>query len=191
VQRQRSRSDADREPPGGCPAGQGESDLLHRTSNETPTSFWPSDLVRQSPRLRRCPFKGEFPGRWLFSPAHLFVKGIQRNFSSFSPIRKRPADCWKPSALAIWPTSTTFPWAIHNYGSPVGDLGSGHVAMASRSFLQLQSDSVDIPWWSKLAEWDGPLYKDGYLTIPDKPGLGASLNEAVCKAHLAPGTKFF
>ena len=48
-----------------------------------------------------------------------------------------------------------------------------------------------IPWWSKLAEWDGPLYKDGYLTIPDKPGLGASLNEAVCKAHLAPGTKFF
>jgi L-alanine-DL-glutamate epimerase-like enolase superfamily enzyme len=63
--------------------------------------------------------------------------------------------------------------------------------MASRSFLQLESDSVDIPWWSKLVEWDGPLYKDGYLTLPDKPGLGVNLNEDVCKAHLAPGTKWF
>jgi L-alanine-DL-glutamate epimerase-like enolase superfamily enzyme len=83
------------------------------------------------------------------------------------------------------------PMAIHNYGSPVGALGSGHVAMASRSFLQLESDSVDIPWWSKMVEWEGPLYKDGYLTLPNKPGLGVSLNEDVCRAHLAPGTKLF
>jgi L-alanine-DL-glutamate epimerase-like enolase superfamily enzyme len=83
------------------------------------------------------------------------------------------------------------PLCIHNYGSPVGTLGSGHVAMASRSFLQLESDSVDIPWWTNIVEWEGPLYKDGFLTVSDKPGLGVNLNEEVCRAHLVPGTRFF
>jgi L-alanine-DL-glutamate epimerase-like enolase superfamily enzyme len=83
------------------------------------------------------------------------------------------------------------PMAIHNYGSPVGALGSGHVATASRSFLQLESNSVDIPWWSQMVEWDGPLYKDGWLKLPDRPGLGVNLNQDVCRAHLSPGTRFF
>jgi L-alanine-DL-glutamate epimerase-like enolase superfamily enzyme len=83
------------------------------------------------------------------------------------------------------------PMCIHNYGSPVGALGSGHVGMASRSFLQLESNSVDIPWWTNIVEWEGPLYKDGFLTVPDKPGLGVNLNEEVCRTHLAPGTRFF
>jgi L-alanine-DL-glutamate epimerase-like enolase superfamily enzyme len=83
------------------------------------------------------------------------------------------------------------PMCIHNYGSPVGALGSGHVGMASRSFLQLESNSIDIPWWTNIVEWEGPLYKNGFLSVPDKPGLGVNLNEEVCRAHLVPGTKFF
>ena len=75
------------------------------------------------------------------------------------------------------------PMCIHNYGWPVGALGWGHVATASRSFPQLESDSIEIPWWT--------LYKDGWLNLPDAPGLGVKLNEEVCRAHLAPGTKLF
>jgi L-alanine-DL-glutamate epimerase-like enolase superfamily enzyme len=63
--------------------------------------------------------------------------------------------------------------------------------MASRSFLQLESNSVDIPWWTNIVEWEGPLYKNGFLSVPDKPGLGVNLNEEVCRAHLVPGTSFF
>ncbi|MDA2929392.1 mandelate racemase/muconate lactonizing enzyme family protein [Acidobacteria bacterium AH-259-O06] len=83
------------------------------------------------------------------------------------------------------------PMCIHTYGSPVGALGSGHVATASRSFLQLESDNIDIPWWTHVVQWEGPLYQDGYLTLPDAPGLGVELNEEVCRAHLVPGTTFF
>lgn len=83
------------------------------------------------------------------------------------------------------------PLCMHNYATPVGAIGSGHVAMATRSFLQLESDNIDIPWWSQVIEWDGPLYRDGYLTLPEGPGLGVRLNEDVCRAHLVPGTKFF
>jgi len=83
------------------------------------------------------------------------------------------------------------PLCIHNYGSPVCAIGSGHVATASRSFLQLESDSVEIPWWEKMIEWDGPLYKDSFLTLRNAPGLGVKLNEDVCRAHLVPGTSLF
>ncbi len=39
----------------------------------------------------------------------------------------------------------------------------------------------------KVILWDGPLFKDGYMEIPQKPGLGLELNPDVVKAHLADG----
>lgn len=33
--------------------------------------------------------------------------------------------------------------------------------------------------------------KDGYLELPNKPGLGVELNEKVCRKHLAEGSGFF
>ncbi len=83
------------------------------------------------------------------------------------------------------------PMCLHNYGSPVAALGSGHVATATRSFLQLETDNIDIPWWTHVVEWEGLLYQDGHLTLPDGPGLGVNLNEDVCRAHLAPGSDYF
>ena len=63
--------------------------------------------------------------------------------------------------------------------------------MAIRSFIALESDSVELPYWQKLVQWDGPIFKDGYLEIPNKPGLGVELNEEVCRKHLARGSRFF
>ena len=83
------------------------------------------------------------------------------------------------------------PMCLHHYGSPVGALGSGHVAMATRSFMQLESDSIDIPHWTDIVQWEGPFYEDGYLNVPDEPGLGVELNEDVCRAHLVEGTTLF
>ena len=37
--------------------------------------------------------------------------------------------------------------------------------------------------------FNDPIY--GFITVPDKPGLGITLNEDVVKAHLLPGTKYF
>jgi len=36
-----------------------------------------------------------------------------------------------------------------------------------------------------------PIINKGYITAPDKPGLGITLNEEAVKAHLQPGTQFF
>jgi hypothetical protein len=36
-----------------------------------------------------------------------------------------------------------------------------------------------------------PIVNHGFITVPDKPGLGVTLNDDVVKAHLVPGTEFF
>ena len=42
-----------------------------------------------------------------------------------------------------------------------------------------------ISWWQELVTGvTQPFIKDGYVTVPDTPGLGIELNEAVVKEHL-------
>jgi L-alanine-DL-glutamate epimerase-like enolase superfamily enzyme len=79
----------------------------------------------------------------------------------------------------------------HNMCSPVGTIASGHACVVIRSFMALESDSVAIPDGQHVVQWDGPLYKDGYLEIPNKPGLGIALNEDVCRKHLSGDSSFF
>ncbi len=73
----------------------------------------------------------------------------------------------------------------------MGSLASAHACLAIRSFLALESDSVELPYWKELIQWEGPFYKDGYLEVPNEPGLGVRLNEEVCRKHLAKGSGFF
>jgi hypothetical protein len=36
-----------------------------------------------------------------------------------------------------------------------------------------------------------PVVNRGFIEVPDRPGLGVTLNEDVVKQHLAPGTGYF
>ncbi len=79
----------------------------------------------------------------------------------------------------------------HNGSTPVGTIASGHACMNIKSFIALESDSIDMPHWQDIIVRDGPIFKDGYLEISDKPGLGIELNEDVCRANLADDSGFF
>lgn len=84
------------------------------------------------------------------------------------------------------------PCAVHNMCTPVGAYGIAQACAAIRSFLTLESDSIEIPWWKDIVKGSGAkFYEGGYLPVPDRPGIGVELNEEVCKAHLAPGSKWF
>ena len=50
----------------------------------------------------------------------------------------------------------------------------------------MEFHSVDIPWWNDLAIGiENPLFKDGFVNVPDKPGLGIdALNEELIAEHL-------
>jgi L-alanine-DL-glutamate epimerase-like enolase superfamily enzyme len=75
--------------------------------------------------------------------------------------------------------------AMHMAGSPIAAMASVHCAAATENFLVLENHSVDVPWWGDLVEGvEKPIVNKGYITVPDKPGLGVTLNEAAVKQHL-------
>jgi len=88
----------------------------------------------------------------------------------------------------------SMPLFCHNGCTPVGTVASAHACMAIKSFIAIESDTVETnrsPYWLDLIQHDDPLYKDGYLRVSNRPGLGIELNEEVCRAHLADQRGFF
>jgi len=78
--------------------------------------------------------------------------------------------------------------AIHMAESPVAAMAAAHVAVATENFLAQEFHSVDVPWWDDMAiGLPKPIVKDGFITVPDKPGLGIDdLNDEVLAAHIDP-----
>ena len=75
------------------------------------------------------------------------------------------------------------PMAMHFAGTPVSCMANVHCAAATLNFLALENHSLDVPWWSDLVEGvEKPIVNHGWITVPDKPGLGITLNEDVVKA---------
>jgi len=84
------------------------------------------------------------------------------------------------------------PMAMHYAGLPIGCMASVHCAAATENFLALENHSLDVPWWQDFVEGiDKPIINKGYITVPDTPGLGVTLNEDVMRQHLKPGTGYF
>jgi L-alanine-DL-glutamate epimerase-like enolase superfamily enzyme len=76
--------------------------------------------------------------------------------------------------------------AAHNPASPIGTIASCHAAASMRDF-RIHELAKYVDWWQDLVVHDGPIFKDGYLTIQDKPGFGVEINPDVAKKNLAPG----
>jgi L-alanine-DL-glutamate epimerase-like enolase superfamily enzyme len=85
------------------------------------------------------------------------------------------------------------PMALHYAGTPIGCMASVHCAAATQNFLALENHSLDVPWWSSLVQ-EGvkqPFVNHGWIEVPDRPGLGVTLNEDMVREHLAPGSGYF
>jgi L-alanine-DL-glutamate epimerase-like enolase superfamily enzyme len=78
--------------------------------------------------------------------------------------------------------------AMHMAASPVCALANVHCAAATENFLVLENHSVDVIRWSEMVEGlPYPLVKDGYMAVPETPGLGFSgLNDDFMQSHLDP-----
>jgi L-alanine-DL-glutamate epimerase-like enolase superfamily enzyme len=84
------------------------------------------------------------------------------------------------------------PMAMHYAGLPIGCMASVHCAAATENFLALENHSLDVPWWQDLVEGiEKPIINKGYITVPETPGLGVTLNEDLVRRHLMPGTGYF
>ena len=85
--------------------------------------------------------------------------------------------------------------ALHMAMSPIAALASVHCAAATENFMVLENHSVDqLEQWSSLVEGlPVPLIEDGYIAVPEAPGLGfTDLNEDVMREFADPdGPKIF
>ena len=78
--------------------------------------------------------------------------------------------------------------AIHMAESPIACMAAVHAAAAMHNVLAMELHSVDVPWWQDLVKGlPEPLVKDGFITVPDTPGLGIeALNEELIAEHVNP-----
>jgi L-alanine-DL-glutamate epimerase-like enolase superfamily enzyme len=76
--------------------------------------------------------------------------------------------------------------AVHMAESPVGCMAAVHACAAMHNILAMEYHSIDISWWSDIVKGlQQPFIQDGYITVPDKPGLGIDdLNEEVIREHI-------
>jgi L-alanine-DL-glutamate epimerase-like enolase superfamily enzyme len=86
----------------------------------------------------------------------------------------------------------TMPVAPHNISSPVGTLAAVHFCAAIPNFLALEFHASDVPFWNDLVEGlPKPVIQNGYISIPEKPGLGVKLNEEVARRYARKDEPFF
>ncbi|MEF8852733.1 MAG: mandelate racemase/muconate lactonizing enzyme family protein [Haloarculaceae archaeon] len=81
------------------------------------------------------------------------------------------------------------PLALHNVASPVGTMASAHVGASASNFLALEYHAREVDWWSDVVEED--VLEPGRIELPEKPGLGVTLDRDVAEANLKDGETLF
>jgi galactonate dehydratase len=86
------------------------------------------------------------------------------------------------------------PMAPHCQASPIGTMASCHVLAAIPNALVLE-------WhWghpaSRTAEWkrfvkEGDIIEKGFITVPDRPGIGLEMNDEYVRSLQRPGASWF
>jgi L-alanine-DL-glutamate epimerase-like enolase superfamily enzyme len=84
--------------------------------------------------------------------------------------------------------------ALHMAGGPVTMFASIHCAAATDNFLAMEHHGVDDPDYDSVI--DGPpkplIGKDGFVAVPNTPGLGIELNADAVKRNLKnPEKEYF
>lgn len=76
--------------------------------------------------------------------------------------------------------------AMHMAGSPILLLASVHCAAATENFLALEFHDADTAYYESLVDGIPKPFmdKDGFIPVPDSPGLGVTLNEDAVKDML-------
>ncbi|HEY2473064.1 MAG TPA: mandelate racemase/muconate lactonizing enzyme family protein [Terracidiphilus sp.] len=156
---------------------------------EDPLPPWSTEEFRELKMTTRTP---------IATGENLYV------FEGFRPLLERQAlsvvcpDLQKAGGLgearriAEFADSYNIPVAPHNISSPIGTIASVHFCAATPNFLALEYHAGDVPFWDDLlAGTEKPLIREGYIMVPEGPGLGVTLNEEVARKYARPGEPFF
>jgi L-alanine-DL-glutamate epimerase-like enolase superfamily enzyme len=83
------------------------------------------------------------------------------------------------------------PMANHNTGSVINTMATVQWAASIRDYIACETVIGRRDWMDDVIVHEGPVVKNGFIEVPNKPGLGIELNPDVVKAHLAPGESWW
>jgi L-alanine-DL-glutamate epimerase-like enolase superfamily enzyme len=91
--------------------------------------------------------------------------------------------------IADYAERYSLPTVLHFAGSPIAFMANLHCAAAIPSFIALEHHALDLPFWKDLVTGlPETLSEAGYVSVPEKPGLGVDLNYEGIKENLrTPG----
>jgi galactonate dehydratase len=86
------------------------------------------------------------------------------------------------------------PIAPHSQASPIGAMATAHAMACCPNFLV-----VEWHWghpaerWTRWKEFvkEGDIIQKGYITVPDRPGIGVTMDEEAVRKMLGPGGRWF
>ncbi|MEI7845488.1 MAG: mandelate racemase/muconate lactonizing enzyme family protein [Chloroflexota bacterium] len=82
--------------------------------------------------------------------------------------------------------------ALHMAGTPISSMAAVHCAAATENFIALEHHFTEVSFWGDLIEGlPKPIIQNGYIPVPDAPGLGFTLNAEAVKEHLIPEDRGF
>lgn len=84
--------------------------------------------------------------------------------------------------IAAEAESRTIPFAPHNPSGPVANAATLQLAAVCPNFSVLEIMYSDVDYRKDITD-EQLVYRDGYMQIPDRPGLGIEINEAACAEH--------
>ena len=83
---------------------------------------------------------------------------------------------WEARKIAATAESYSMAVAPHNPNGPISTAVAVHFALATPNWLIQEAISSDVPWRQDVL--DQPLaVQDGYIGVPDRPGLGVEIDE--------------
>jgi L-alanine-DL-glutamate epimerase-like enolase superfamily enzyme len=83
------------------------------------------------------------------------------------------------------------PMAACSTGSALNSMATVQWAASVRDFLAAETVIGRRNWMDDVIVHEGPLVAQGYIAVPQKPGLGVELNPDVVKANLAEGERYW
>lgn len=78
------------------------------------------------------------------------------------------------------------PISPHDASGPINILAGAHVAMTAPNFYRLESRRADMGFYNAFIE-EPLVVHSGSLIVPDRPGLGLTMNLDYLHAHAEPG----
>lgn len=78
------------------------------------------------------------------------------------------------------------PIAPHNPNGPISTIASAHAMATVPNFFRQEFMLKDVPWRDGCLSRPLPI-ENGFFILPDRPGLGFDVDEAVLKSH--PGVR--